>query len=86
MEIWIPKRSLYLKCENGNEHGKYAVAVMVGGQTGEHVPKSLSKTLKLFLTLLKCRSWIRTRNPGPVQVFWTGKSCRLGREKCKKNY
>ena len=54
MEIWIPKPSLFLKCEDGNEHSKYAVAVMVGGQTGGHVPKSLNKLLKTFLTSPNC--------------------------------
>ena len=35
MEIWTLKvgdDSLYLKCEDGNEHNKYAVAVMIGGR------------------------------------------------------
>ena len=37
MEIWTPKvrdDSLYLKCEDGNKHDKYVVAVIIGGQTG----------------------------------------------------
>ena len=51
MEIWIPKRSLYLKCEYGNEHGKYAVAAMVGGQTGGNFPKKMREIFKLFLSL-----------------------------------
>ena len=46
--------SLHLKCKDGNEHNKYAVAVMIGGRTGEHVPKNLSKIFNLFLTLPKC--------------------------------
>ena len=62
---------MYLKCEDGNKHDKYAVAVMTGGRTGGHVPKSLSKSF---------------RNSGPVQFFWTGKSCGLGGEMCKKSY
>ena len=36
MEIWTLKvgdQSLYLKCEDGNEHNKYAVAVIIGGRT-----------------------------------------------------
>lgn len=59
MEIWTPKvtdGSLYLKCENGNENDsdKYAVVLMTGGQTGCYIPKNLSKTVKLFLTLPNC--------------------------------
>ena len=54
MKIWIAKRSFCLKCKVGSEHGKYAVAIMVVGQTRGHVQKSLSKILKLFLTLPNC--------------------------------
>lgn len=54
MKIWIAKRSFYLKCKVGSEHGKYGVAIMVVGQTRGHVPKSLSKILKLFLTFPNC--------------------------------
>ena len=42
-----------------------------GGRTGGHVPKNLSKSF---------------RNSGPVQFFWTGKSCGLGGEMCKNSY
>ena len=89
MKIWIPKRSLYLKCEVGSEHGNYAVGLMVVEQTGGHVPKSLSKILKLFLTLpncvIKCKI-VRNRGGGyrleiPVQYkfFEPGKTvyCEL---------
>ena len=53
MEIRTPKiedDNLYLKCWNGSEHDKYAVAVavMIGGQTGTHIPKNFSEILKLF--------------------------------------
>ena len=57
MEIWTPNvgdDSLYLKCEDGNEHDKYAVALMIGGRTGGHVSKNLSKIFNLFLTLPNC--------------------------------
>ena len=37
-----------------NDHGKYAVAVMIGGQTGGHIPKNLNRIFKLFLTLPNC--------------------------------
>ena len=43
IEIWSPKvrdDSLCLKCEDGNEHSNYAMAVMIGGRTGEHAPKN----------------------------------------------
>ena len=32
--------SLYLKCEDRNEYDKYAAAIMIGGETGEHIPKN----------------------------------------------
>ena len=32
--------SLCLKCEDGNEHSNYAMALMIGGRTGEHAPKN----------------------------------------------
>ena len=57
VEIWTPKvgdESLYLICKYSNEHNKYVVAVMIGGRTGGHVPKNLSKILNFFLTLLNC--------------------------------
>ena len=41
MGIWTPKvedGSLYLSCEDGIEHGKYAVVVMIGRQTGVYIP------------------------------------------------
>ena len=43
IEIWTPKvrdDSLCLKCEDGNEHSNYAMAVMIRGRTGEHAPKN----------------------------------------------
>ena len=57
MEIWTPKvgdGSFCLKCEDGNEHDKYAVPVMIGGHTGGYVPINLSKIFNLFLTLPSC--------------------------------
>ena len=51
MKIWTPKvgdNNLYLKCEDGNEHNKYVAAVMIGGRTGGHLPKNLSKISNLF--------------------------------------
>ena len=62
MEIWTPKAGddiLYLRCEDGNEIDKYAVTIMIGGQTGAHIPKKLTKIFKLFLALpnfvIKCK-------------------------------
>ena len=54
MEIWTPEvedDTLYLRCEDRNEHDEYeyAVAVMIRGQTGGHIPKNFSKIFKLFL-------------------------------------
>ena len=57
MEIWTPQvgdDSLYLKCEDENKHGKYAVAVMIRGKTDGHIPKNLSRTFNLFQTLPNC--------------------------------
>ena len=57
MEIQTPNvrdDSLHLKCEDGNEHDKYAAALMIGGRTGGHVPKNLSKIFNLLLTLPNC--------------------------------
>ena len=51
MEIWTPKvgdDSLYLKCEEGYEHHKYALALMIGGHTGGHVPNNLSTIFNPF--------------------------------------
>ena len=45
MEIWTPKvedDSFYLKCNGGNEHDKYVVAVMIGWRTGGYIPKKLA--------------------------------------------
>ena len=39
LEIWASNGgddSSLLKCENGKEHNKYAVTVIVGGRTGGH--------------------------------------------------
>ena len=57
MDIWTPNvcdENLYLEPEDRNEYDKYAVAVIVDGKTGGHIPKNLSKTFKRFLTLPNC--------------------------------
>ena len=46
--------SLYLNCEDGKEHNKNAVAVVIGRNTGGFVPKNLSKSFNLFLILPNC--------------------------------
>ena len=98
MEIWTPKVGndiWHLKCDDGNEYNKYTVAVMIEGRTGRHVPKNLSKIFNLFLTLPNCATKCKAtgkcinggaRNSGPVQFLWTGESCGLGGERCKKSY
>ena len=56
-EMQTPKvgyDTLYLKCEDGNEHDKYAVPIMKWGSTGGHVPNNLNKVFNLFLSLPKC--------------------------------
>ena len=54
MKIWIPKitdNSLYVTYKDGNEADWYAVGIIIYEQTGEHIPRNLSKILKLFLLL-----------------------------------
>ena len=54
METWTLKvgdDGLYLKCEDGRKHGKYAAAVMIGEQNGRNVPINLSKIFNLFFTV-----------------------------------
>ena len=100
MEIWIPNvgdDSFHFKCEDGQEHNEYAVAVMIGGRTGGHFPKNLNNIFNLFPALPNCaikcnvtgnriNREARYRPEIPVQCVWTGKSCGLGRERCKKSY
>ena len=65
MNIWIPKvgdGSLYLTYEDGNEHDRYAVAVMISEQTGGHIPKNLRKILKLFLPFQSVSSNVKSLN------------------------
>ena len=69
MEIWTPEvglDSLCLKCEDGNVHNKYVMAVTIGGRTGGHAPKNLSKIFKLLLTLPNCA--IRCKVTGNVLI------------------
>ena len=80
MKIWIAKRSFYLKCKVGSKHGKYGVAIMVVGQTRGHVPKSLSKILKLFLTLPNCV--IKSSNVKSLEIAEV--NCILGTTNCTK--
>ena len=61
--IWTPKvgdEGLYLKCEDDSERNKYAVAVMIGGCTGRHAPKSLSKIFNHFLLFLTVPSNVKS--------------------------
>ena len=51
---------MHLKFEDGNEHNKYAVTVMIGGRTGEYVPKNWSKILNLFLLSLIAPSHVKS--------------------------
>ena len=57
MDVWttnVGDENLYLEPEDGNEFDKNAVAVIIDGKNGGHIPKNLSKTLKCFLTLPNC--------------------------------
>ena len=69
VEIWTTEvglDSLCLKCEDGNVHNKYVMAVTIGGRTGGHAPKNLSKIFKLLLTLPNCA--IRCKVTGNVLI------------------
>ena len=51
MDVWTPNvgdENLYLEPEDGNEYDKNAVAVIIDGKTGGHIPKNLSKTFKCY--------------------------------------
>ena len=50
----VGDNSLYLNCEDGNEHNKYVVPTMKWGRTGGYVPNNLNKIFSFFLSLLKC--------------------------------
>ena len=56
MDIWtltnVGDENLYLEPEDRNEYDKNAVAVIIDGKTGGHIPKNLSRTFKHFLALL----------------------------------
>ena len=57
MDGWTPNigdKDLYLEPEDGNEYDKNAMAVIIDGETGGHIPKNLSKTFERFLTLPNC--------------------------------
>ena len=57
MDGWTPNigdKNLYLEPEDGNEYDKNAMAVIIDGETGGHIPKNLSKTFERFLTLPNC--------------------------------
>ena len=56
MDVWTPNvgdENLYLEPEDGNVYDKNAVAVIIDGKTGGHIPKYLSKSFKRFLTLIR---------------------------------
>ena len=56
-DIWTPNvgdENLYLEPEDGNEYDKNAVAVIIYGKNGGHIPKNLWKIFKRFLTLPNC--------------------------------
>ena len=42
---------MYLEPEDGKEYDKNAVAVIIDGKTGGHIPKNVSKTFKRTPTL-----------------------------------
>ena len=51
MDVWTPNvgdENLYLEPEDGNVYDKNAVAVIIDGKAGGHIPKYLSKSLRAF--------------------------------------
>ena len=97
MEIWTSKvgdDSLYLKCEDGNEHNKYAVAVMIGGRAMVGMSqRTWIKFLTFFLLFLTVASNVKSLKNvliekldmnykfRPSTNFLDQKKLRIGRKK-----
>ena len=95
MDIWTPKvgdENVCLKSENENQHGKFAVAIVLEERIVEHVPKNLSKIFYQFMKIPNCT--IRCKVTGkhlslgagygfeiPVQCRFIGAKKQLNRQK-----
>ena len=52
--IWIPKvcdKNFCLKSENGNQHDKFAIAIVLEEQILGNIPKNLSKIFHQFMKI-----------------------------------
>ena len=57
MDIWKPKvgdENFCLKSENENQHGKFAVAIVLEERIVGHVPKNLSKIFHQVMKFSNC--------------------------------
>ena len=57
IDIWKPKvgdENFCLKSENENQHGKFAVAIVLEERIVGHVPKNLSKIFHQFKKIPNC--------------------------------
>ena len=57
MDIWTPKvgdENFCLKSENENQHGKFALAIVLEERIVGYVPKNLSKIFHQFMKIPNC--------------------------------
>ena len=57
MDLWTPKvgdENFCLKSENENQHGKFAVAIVLEERIVGHVPKTLRKIFHQFMKIPNC--------------------------------
>ena len=52
MDILVGDENFCLKSENENQHGNFAVAIVLEGRIVGHVPKNLSKIFHQFIKAL----------------------------------
>ena len=65
MDIWTPKiwdRDFFFKSENENQHGKFAVAILLEDEIVRDVSKNLGKIFHHFMKITNCT--IRRRVTG----------------------
>ena len=84
MAIWTRKvgdENFCLKSENGNQHDKFAAAIVLEERIVGHVPKKLSKIFHQFMKIPNCTIGCKVTgkrvNRGdscPVQIYWCRKS------------
>ena len=65
MDIWTPKILdgefffFFLKSENENQHGNFAVAILSEDEIVWHVSKNLSKIFHHFMKITNCTIWCK---------------------------